>query len=567
MAENTAEEEEEREKELIREEESEEMAKELVRGEEGEEQRGEMAKELIRGEEGEEQRGEMAKELIRGEESEEQRGEMGKELIGREEREDEVQEEMEKEGNEERSKTEKEEEEEAPSHLPFAPESSDVLDDDSTTVDPSYIISLIRKLLPCQSNADKESQENDSNHEEEKIGENGENLEKKDQWEESGCILWDLAASKTQAEFMVNNFLLEVLLANLQASESFRIKEICLGIIGNLACHDTVIQKIISQNNLIETVILQLILGDSPCLTETFRVLESGIKSSEYSSFAELISSNEILERILWIFGNTLNLSLFEKCVDFLFAVIESEKLGNILLQPLIKLGLNTIAVNLFISEINKSEDENKLERSDRFDVIINLIEALSALDGFLKESESSEKLLQSVCNIIKHPDKFEVSSYYASAILIIANLLAEKKNLISIILNDIPFLEGLFDALPLLPNDPQPKNALWCVISTLLVEINENNKLENLSLDQIARVLLSKTEIIEDYVADQVQGSFKEDLVRENYLKVYGVKTSLRRIGEIIEKRNGEKSERINSDEIERVNRLLNCCSKCDEL
>lgn len=56
----------------------------------------------------------------------------------------------------------------------------------STTVDPSYIISLIRKLLPSSSSASHTH----SGDEEEA-------------WEESGCILWDLAASKTHAQLMV----------------------------------------------------------------------------------------------------------------------------------------------------------------------------------------------------------------------------------------------------------------------------------------------------------------------------------------------------------------------------
>ncbi|KAM5584360.1 hypothetical protein ABKV19_003964 [Rosa sericea] len=53
-------------------------------------------------------------------------------------------------------------------------------------------------------------------------------------WEEYGCILWDLSASKTHAELMVQNLVLEVLLANLMVSQSVRTTEIGLGIIGNV---------------------------------------------------------------------------------------------------------------------------------------------------------------------------------------------------------------------------------------------------------------------------------------------------------------------------------------------
>lgn len=66
--------------------------------------------------------------------------------------------------------------------------------DDSTTVDPSYVISLIRQLLPPH--LDKE-----------KAPATEENLGKEETWEECGCILWDLAAAKIQAELMVNTLI------------------------------------------------------------------------------------------------------------------------------------------------------------------------------------------------------------------------------------------------------------------------------------------------------------------------------------------------------------------------
>lgn len=70
----------------------------------------------------------------------------------------------------------------------------------STTVDPSYIISLIRKLLPEQTNnhldsVTQVSNENKCHDQQHNVG--------NDSWEEYGCILWDLATSKTHAEFMV----------------------------------------------------------------------------------------------------------------------------------------------------------------------------------------------------------------------------------------------------------------------------------------------------------------------------------------------------------------------------
>lgn len=93
--------------------------------------------------------------------------------------------------------------------------------DITTTVDPSYIISLIRKLLPANVKCGEISLGYDA-HDASTEGPKTENFVEqsvngklyfqnkhedvavgKEDWEESGCILWDLAASRTHAEFMV----------------------------------------------------------------------------------------------------------------------------------------------------------------------------------------------------------------------------------------------------------------------------------------------------------------------------------------------------------------------------
>lgn len=160
----------------------------------------------------------------------------------------------------------------APAHNPSAP--PDEFFDISTTVDPSYVISLIRKLLPANasnnhnshgdvfyahvlgldtdhtdktaptlsgdrllhvSNDGSESMEiaDDFHKSAPEEGQNNGSYDGAEQsghsvpvgeeaWEEYGCILWDLAASKTHAELMVQNLILEVLLANLMVSQSVR---------------------------------------------------------------------------------------------------------------------------------------------------------------------------------------------------------------------------------------------------------------------------------------------------------------------------------------------------------
>ncbi|XP_039155652.1 uncharacterized protein LOC104453164, partial [Eucalyptus grandis] len=187
-----------------------------------------------------------------------------------------------------------------------------------TTVDPSYIISLIRKLLPpnqthnsCSNGVDgNNSQKSSSDSIEEKrapldntrvqdpasdfsetmdiIDDNkesaceegrvdgestcGNGLPKastlEEVWEGNGCILWDLAASQTHAELMIENLVMDVLLANLTVSQSTRVREICLGILGNVACHEVLMKSIVSTKGLVDAIVDQLFLDDTQCLCE-----------------------------------------------------------------------------------------------------------------------------------------------------------------------------------------------------------------------------------------------------------------------------------------------------------
>eukprot|EP00899_Mesostigma_viride_P020567 jgi/Mesvir1/28511/Mv06278-RA.3 len=135
-----------------------------------------------------------------------------------------------------------------------------------TTLDPSSIIGLIRRLLPhtplstvrqqgvdgaaaamsledvgtsnCDGTASAAATDAQSRETE---GESGEPSisaaeEREQDMIEAGCVLWDLTTSAEQAKFLVDNFLVDVVVGVLQSCHSPRLHEISLGIIANLLC-------------------------------------------------------------------------------------------------------------------------------------------------------------------------------------------------------------------------------------------------------------------------------------------------------------------------------------------
>ncbi|CAA7394090.1 unnamed protein product [Spirodela intermedia] len=426
--------------------------------------------------------------------------------------------------------------EEAPTHLPFAP--STELSGTSTTVDPSYIISLIRKLLPSNVRPEISSEsihnENTSVEESEvshpglctkdislsawgdemiskieqlrkigdSIGVSGHPgpLVVEDVWEDCGCIIWDLAANREHAKFMVDNFLLDVLLMTLSVSKSARVTEICLGIIGNLACHDVLRNAINSTPGLVQTVAEQLTLNDTACLCELCRLLTISLQGEYFISWVEALSPEYVLQRVLWIAENTLNLQLLEKVMELLLAVVSREEVANILLPSLTKLGLSDLFVSLLSCEVSRQRDEHKLERVSVMDLILQSIEVLSTVDHYSQQISSNEQLLKLLSGIVKHPDKDEVGSCCGTSVVIIANILMDVSDLALELFQDIPFFRGLLETLPFVASDPPARGALWSILAQLLLQVKKNTTSPS-ALQPYSSVLSEKAYLIGDHL------------------------------------------------------------------
>ncbi|KAK1276579.1 hypothetical protein QJS04_geneDACA016783 [Acorus gramineus] len=428
---------------------------------------------------------------------------------------------------------------------------------EESTVDPGYIISLIRGLLPPRDcGGDGIPGRDEPSAAEEEGG---------DPWEDGGCVLWDLAASKCHAEFMVKNLLLEVLSSILPVSKSVRVTEICLGIIANLACHGSLNDAVASTNGLIDAIVDQLFLGDSACLTEVCWILSLGLQSSASNSWVGALQHEHIAERVIWIFGNTLNYQLLEKSLELLLAIIESQDGGPVLLPLLIKLGLENHFVGLLTSELSKIREERSFDGCPILDLTLHLIEALSTVDTYSQVISSNEELIQLVCSVIKLRDKVEVASSSIMAMVIVANVLSDDPNLTCELSLDLLFLQGLLDTFPLIDDDLQARNALWSVLEKLLVHVQGNDTGSSI-LHQYALALLEKLDLImEDLDNHPLEDSIEDEPQHASNSSA----SSLRRIVSLfdrwISERSGSIEDVMKDDGIDvgKVYRFMRYCQK----
>jgi len=65
-------------------------------------------------------------------------------------------------------------------------------------------------------------------------------------------------------------------------------------------------------------------------------------------------------------------------------------------------------------------------------------------------------------------------------------------------ILPDFAFLRGLLDILPFLSDDPQARNAFWCIMAGILGQVQEND-ISISTLQQFASLFVDKSHLIEE--------------------------------------------------------------------
>lgn len=457
--------------------------------------------------------------------------------------------------------------ENGPTHHPSAP--PDELFDISTTIDPSYIISLIRKLLPVDERQGDDHQglalSNNSSQRLDtdqmvngaispnrngvlnNLNGNIETMEtqltgvgqpsrsagtddkepdppkrsaREESWEESGCVLWDLAASKDHAEFMVQNLVLEVLLANLLTSDSVRITEISLGIMGNLACHEVLMDQITSNDKLLETIVDQVFSDDAPCLCEVCRLLTLGLQGCQSVAWARALQLDHVLRRVLWIAENSLNPVLIEKSVGLFIAIMENQQVAPILLPTLMILGLPDLLVNLLASEMGKLTSDRTPERYPALDSILRAVEALSVNEDHSERICSNQEVVQMAIELIKIPEKIEISTSCVTAAVLLANIIADAPDLAVKLSEDNLLLLSLLELFPFTSEDLEARNALWSIVARLLVRVQEA-EMSPSRFSLFVSMLVDRSDMIEDaFLEGEWNRSPKHDILTTSEAK-----------------------------------------------
>lgn len=206
-------------------------------------------------------------------------------------------------------------------------------------------------------------------------------------------------------------------------------------------------------------------------------------------------------------------------------------------------------------------------------DAILRAIETLSAIDDYSKEICSKKELFLMAIDLVKVPEKIEISGSCVTAAVLIANVLADATDLALEMSDDIVFLQSLLDLFPFTSDDFEARNALWSILARLLFQVPDT-EMSPLSLSQV-QTLTSRSDLIEDVLLDGEEGAFSEkhEMLTTSGAKLNSRTIAIKRIVSILNQwnvvrsdssveQNGNPLETNHADD-RGIQKLLHCCLK----
>ncbi|NWH76206.1 SAAL1 protein, partial [Piaya cayana] len=142
------------------------------------------------------------------------------------------------------------------------------------------------------------------------------------------CKVWDMSMDEDVASFLQEFNAPDIFLGVLAKSKCPRLTEICVGILGNMACFQDICMSISKDENLGQMLLQRLCDSDSPTLLETSRLLLTCLSQPEVASvWVERIRENpSVYDCVCFIMSSSTNVELLVKVgevVDKLFDLDE----------------------------------------------------------------------------------------------------------------------------------------------------------------------------------------------------------------------------------------------------
>uniref|UniRef100_A0A672TR53 Serum amyloid A like 1 n=1 Tax=Strigops habroptila TaxID=2489341 RepID=A0A672TR53_STRHB len=153
-------------------------------------------------------------------------------------------------------------------------------------------------------------------------------MELDEEMENDICKVWDMSMDEDVALFLQEFNAPDIFMGIFAKSKCPRLTEICVGILGNMACFQDICMSISKDENLGQVLLQRLCDSDSPTLLETSRLLLTCLSQPEVANiWVERIRENpSVYDCVCFIMSSSTNVELLVKVgevVDKLFDLDE----------------------------------------------------------------------------------------------------------------------------------------------------------------------------------------------------------------------------------------------------
>ncbi|XP_072448183.1 protein saal1 isoform X2 [Chiloscyllium punctatum] len=270
-----------------------------------------------------------------------------------------------------------------------SPPPSDESIDETTRVDAigntvyskHWLFSTLMKLIELVCPEGEEAEGSDSRTE----------TELDEDLENEICKMWDMSMDEDVAVFLQEFNATDILLGIIGKSKCPRLTEICVGILGNMACYKETCQAISNNDNLVNVLLLLLGDSDPPTLLETSRLILGCLSQPDVSSIwvDQIHKQHSVRESVCFIMQSSTNADLLGKIGEVVDKLFDLDK----------ELMLSWVVESKGLADASTIEKENSTEtafvpclleaarqlRSDSIeglDVYMHILQLLTTTDG-----------------------------------------------------------------------------------------------------------------------------------------------------------------------------------------
>uniref|UniRef100_A0A8D1F165 Protein SAAL1 n=1 Tax=Sus scrofa TaxID=9823 RepID=A0A8D1F165_PIG len=251
----------------------------------------------------------------------------------------------------------------------------------STVYSKHWLFGVLSRLIQIVSPENTKSSSDDEEQQ----------MELDEEMENEICRVWDMSMDEDVALFLQEFNAPDIFMGVLAKSRCPRLREICVGILGNMACFQEICLSISSDKNLGQVLLHCLYDSDPPTLLEISRLLLTCLSQSEVASvWVERIREHPaIYDSMCFIMSSSTNVDLLVKVgevVDKLFDLDEKlmlEWIRNGALQPLDQPQEDSEEQPVFriVPCVLEAAKQVRSENPEGLDVYMHILQLLTTVD------------------------------------------------------------------------------------------------------------------------------------------------------------------------------------------